>query len=129
MPLSIMFYVSECEGVLLQFLFSPIFIGVFLTTLVTLEGRPSQVIPKLQQVVLKAFIHMSFRTSALRGFFSIFFCFLTCLSFCRSGFLLFLQIGSCGYLYNFSTSDLSPSNFRSLLLILLLLCGMWFSPL
>ncbi|XP_062167921.1 protein sym-1 [Alnus glutinosa] len=32
-----------------QFLFSPIFIGVFLTTLVTLEGRPSQVIPKLQQ--------------------------------------------------------------------------------
>ncbi|WRX24346.1 Mpv17/PMP22 - like 4 [Theobroma cacao] len=33
-----------------QFLFSPIFIGVFLSTLVTLEGRPSQVVPKLQQV-------------------------------------------------------------------------------
>ncbi|XWS58861.1 hypothetical protein CRYUN_Cryun08bG0071200 [Craigia yunnanensis] len=32
-----------------QFLFSPIFIGIFLSTLVTLEGRPSQVIPKLQQ--------------------------------------------------------------------------------
>ncbi|KAM3690708.1 hypothetical protein ACB094_09G142200 [Castanea mollissima] len=32
-----------------QFLFSPIFIGVFLATLVTLEGRPSQAIPKLQQ--------------------------------------------------------------------------------
>ncbi|XVF40859.1 hypothetical protein PTKIN_Ptkin01aG0150500 [Pterospermum kingtungense] len=32
-----------------QFLFSPIFIGVFLSTLVTLEGRPSQVIPKLHQ--------------------------------------------------------------------------------
>ncbi|KAG5252635.1 protein sym [Salix suchowensis] len=32
-----------------QFVFSPIFIGVFLSTLVTLEGRPSQVIPKLQQ--------------------------------------------------------------------------------
>ncbi|PON80687.1 Mpv17/PMP [Parasponia andersonii] len=32
-----------------QFLFSPIFIGVFLSTLVTLEGRPEQVIPKLQQ--------------------------------------------------------------------------------
>ncbi|XP_059668268.1 protein sym-1 [Cornus florida] len=32
-----------------QFLFSPIFIGVFLSTLVTLEGRPSQVVPKLQQ--------------------------------------------------------------------------------
>ncbi|XP_010251860.1 PREDICTED: protein sym-1 [Nelumbo nucifera] len=32
-----------------QFIFSPIFIGVFLSTLVTLEGRPSQVVPKLQQ--------------------------------------------------------------------------------
>ncbi|XP_050205645.1 protein sym-1 [Mercurialis annua] len=32
-----------------QFLFSPIFIGVFLAALVTLEGRPEQVIPKLQQ--------------------------------------------------------------------------------
>ncbi|XWS65274.1 hypothetical protein CRYUN_Cryun05aG0079300 [Craigia yunnanensis] len=32
-----------------QFLFAPIFIGVFLSTLVTLEGRPSQVVPKLQQ--------------------------------------------------------------------------------
>ncbi|KAL2320595.1 hypothetical protein Fmac_029564 [Flemingia macrophylla] len=32
-----------------QFLFSPIFIGVFLSTLVTLEGRPSQVVPKLKQ--------------------------------------------------------------------------------
>ncbi|PIN11667.1 Peroxisomal membrane protein MPV17 [Handroanthus impetiginosus] len=32
-----------------QFLFSPIFIGTFLSTLVTLEGKPSNVIPKLQQ--------------------------------------------------------------------------------
>ncbi|CAI9102886.1 OLC1v1001252C1 [Oldenlandia corymbosa var. corymbosa] len=32
-----------------QFLFSPIFIGTFLSTLVTLEGRPAQVIPKLKQ--------------------------------------------------------------------------------
>ncbi|XP_022744249.1 protein sym-1 [Durio zibethinus] len=32
-----------------QFLFAPTFIGVFLSTLVTLEGRPSQVVPKLQQ--------------------------------------------------------------------------------
>ncbi|KAL0908993.1 hypothetical protein M5K25_023511 [Dendrobium thyrsiflorum] len=32
-----------------QFFFSPIFIGVFLCALVTLEGRPSQVVPKLQQ--------------------------------------------------------------------------------
>ncbi|PSS15753.1 Protein sym-1 like [Actinidia chinensis var. chinensis] len=32
-----------------QFLFSPIFIGVFLSTLITLEGRPSEVVPKLQQ--------------------------------------------------------------------------------
>ncbi|CAJ1917021.1 unnamed protein product [Sphenostylis stenocarpa] len=35
--------------VLDQFLFSPIFIGVFLATLVTLEGKPSQAVPKLQQ--------------------------------------------------------------------------------
>ncbi|GAB2295632.1 hypothetical protein Dimus_029787 [Dionaea muscipula] len=32
-----------------QFIFSPIFIGVFLSTLVALEGRPAEVIPKLQQ--------------------------------------------------------------------------------
>ncbi|OMP07998.1 Mpv17/PMP22 [Corchorus olitorius] len=39
-----------------QFLFSPIFIGVFLSTLVTLEGRPSHVVPKLQQVLAANFI-------------------------------------------------------------------------
>lgn len=33
-----------------QLVFAPVFIGVFLSTLVTLEGQPSQVIPKLQQV-------------------------------------------------------------------------------
>lgn len=32
-----------------QFLFAPTFIGVFLSLLETLEGRPSQVLPKLQQ--------------------------------------------------------------------------------
>ncbi|KAL2553387.1 protein sym-1 [Forsythia ovata] len=32
-----------------QFLFAPTFIGVFLSTLVTLEGKPSNVVPKLQQ--------------------------------------------------------------------------------
>ncbi|XP_058107550.1 protein sym-1 [Magnolia sinica] len=32
-----------------QFLFSPIFIGVFLSCLLTLEGRPSQIMPKLRQ--------------------------------------------------------------------------------
>ncbi|XP_077241511.1 peroxisomal membrane 22 kDa (Mpv17/PMP22) family protein [Tasmannia lanceolata] len=32
-----------------QCIFSPIFIGVFLSALVTLEGRPSLVVPKLQQ--------------------------------------------------------------------------------
>ncbi|CAK9180234.1 unnamed protein product [Ilex paraguariensis] len=35
--------------VLDQFLFAPIFIGVFLSTLVTLEGRPLEVMPKLRQ--------------------------------------------------------------------------------
>ncbi|KAI4319649.1 hypothetical protein MLD38_033226 [Melastoma candidum] len=32
-----------------QFIFSPIFIGVFLSALVTLEGRPSEVLLKLRQ--------------------------------------------------------------------------------
>lgn len=32
-----------------QFLFAPMFIGVFLSSLVALEGRPAEVIPKLQQ--------------------------------------------------------------------------------
>lgn len=32
-----------------QFFFAPIFIGTFLSTLITLEGRPSEVVPKLQQ--------------------------------------------------------------------------------
>ncbi|GLT95641.1 hypothetical protein SLE2022_133090 [Rubroshorea leprosula] len=32
-----------------QFVFSPTFIGVFLSTLMTLEGKPAQVVPKLQQ--------------------------------------------------------------------------------
>ncbi|XP_012473000.1 protein sym-1 [Gossypium raimondii] len=39
-----------------QFMFSPIFIGVFLSTLVTLEGKPSQVIPKLRQEWFSAVI-------------------------------------------------------------------------
>ena len=45
----------ECDIMFLQFLFSPTFIGVFLSTLVTLEGRPSQVVPKLQQVIKASF--------------------------------------------------------------------------
>jgi len=32
-----------------QFLFSPLFIGVFFSSLLTLEGRPSEILPKLQQ--------------------------------------------------------------------------------
>ncbi|CAN6348857.1 unnamed protein product [Urochloa humidicola] len=32
-----------------QFIFSPIFIGVFMSLLVTLEGKPSLVVPKLKQ--------------------------------------------------------------------------------
>uniref|UniRef100_A0A803LZV1 Uncharacterized protein n=2 Tax=Chenopodium quinoa TaxID=63459 RepID=A0A803LZV1_CHEQI len=32
-----------------QFIFAPIFIGTFLSTLITLEGRPSEVVPKLKQ--------------------------------------------------------------------------------
>lgn len=42
--------------VLDQFLFSPIFIGVFLSSLMTLEGRPSQVLPKLQQEWVSAVV-------------------------------------------------------------------------
>ncbi|CAH2072339.1 unnamed protein product [Thlaspi arvense] len=32
-----------------QFIFAPIFVGVFLSAVVTLEGKPSNVIPKLKQ--------------------------------------------------------------------------------
>ncbi|KAL5225155.1 hypothetical protein ABZP36_011794 [Zizania latifolia] len=32
-----------------QFIFSPVFIGVFMSLLVTLEGKPSLVVPKLKQ--------------------------------------------------------------------------------
>ncbi|KAF2578230.1 hypothetical protein F2Q68_00000686 [Brassica cretica] len=32
-----------------QFVFAPIFVGVFLSAVVTLEGKPSHVIPKLKQ--------------------------------------------------------------------------------
>ncbi|KAL1189192.1 Peroxisomal membrane protein PMP22 [Cardamine amara subsp. amara] len=32
-----------------QFVFAPVFVGVFLSAVVTLEGKPSNVIPKLQQ--------------------------------------------------------------------------------
>lgn len=46
--------VTGASGALLrlvidQFVFAPIFIGVFLSTLVTLEGRPAEVMPKLRQ--------------------------------------------------------------------------------
>ncbi|RRT57617.1 hypothetical protein BHE74_00010816 [Ensete ventricosum] len=34
---------------LAQFVFAPIFIGVFLSSVVALEGRPSQIKQKLQQ--------------------------------------------------------------------------------
>lgn len=45
----------------LQFIFSPVFISVILSTLVTLEGKPSQVVSKLQQVVqlLQLTLHIS----------------------------------------------------------------------
>ncbi|TXG70130.1 hypothetical protein EZV62_005065 [Acer yangbiense] len=42
-----------------QFLFAPTFIGVFLSTLVTLEGRPSQVVPQLQQVLAANFVSVA----------------------------------------------------------------------
>ncbi|CAN0890626.1 Protein sym-1 [Linum grandiflorum] len=39
-----------------QFLFAPVFLGVFLSTLVVLEGRPSQVVPKLQQELFSSVV-------------------------------------------------------------------------
>lgn len=38
-----------CRLLVDQFIFAPVFIGVFLSSLLTLEGRPSQIVPKLQQ--------------------------------------------------------------------------------
>ena len=37
-------------SLVLQFVFAPVFVGVFLSAVVTLEGKPSNVIPKLKQV-------------------------------------------------------------------------------
>ncbi|PNY10165.1 protein Mpv17 [Trifolium pratense] len=39
----------DLDPITVTFLFAPIFIGVFLSSLVTLEGRPSQAVPKLKQ--------------------------------------------------------------------------------
>lgn len=94
--------------ILMQFLFAPTFIGIFLSTLVTLEGRPSHVIPKLQQVFLNIYSFCLLNLERIQ--LSIFEAFN--LLFCRSGFPQFLQIGNCGYLSNSSTSVLCHSNFR-----------------
>eukprot|EP00252_Welwitschia_mirabilis_P017092 TRINITY_DN37983_c0_g1_i1.p1 TRINITY_DN37983_c0_g1~~TRINITY_DN37983_c0_g1_i1.p1 ORF type:complete len:300 (+),score=40.47 TRINITY_DN37983_c0_g1_i1:151-1050(+) len=40
---------AGCRLLLDQFMFSPIFIGVFFCSLLTLEGRPSDILPKLRQ--------------------------------------------------------------------------------
>jgi hypothetical protein len=37
-------------SVLLQFLFSPAFVALFFASLLTLEGRPKDIVPKLKQV-------------------------------------------------------------------------------
>ncbi|CAN1337533.1 Protein sym-1 [Linum perenne] len=42
--------------VLDQFIFAPVFLGLFLSTLVVLEGRPSQVVPKLQQELFSSVV-------------------------------------------------------------------------
>lgn len=89
------------HDVLMQFVFAPTFIGIFLSTLMTLEGRPLEVIPKLQQVLLNilesgkglGYLHLN-------------------LISCRSGFPQFLQIGNYGFLSNSSTSVSCHNNSR-----------------
>ncbi|KAK4757354.1 hypothetical protein SAY87_018655 [Trapa incisa] len=39
-----------------QFIFTPVFLVAFLSTLVTLEGKPSQVVPKLQQELFSTLV-------------------------------------------------------------------------
>ncbi|XP_031473754.1 protein sym-1 [Nymphaea colorata] len=61
LSLSQLVSLSGVSGVFLrllldQFIFSPLFIGVFLSTLVVLEGRPSEVLPKLRQEWFSAVI-------------------------------------------------------------------------
>lgn len=99
----------------MQFLFSPMFIGVFLSTLMILEGRASQVVSKLQQVIFKAFMIWALWVFFfLLPSFSLIYIFFFCMEllFWRSGFLLFSLIGNCGYLSNLSTSGLCHSSFR-----------------
>lgn len=69
------------------------FIGVFLATLVTLEGRPSQAVPKLKQVVLIALFGLSLLVKCYNHNGISLLSRLVVLnhpkiSFCRSGFLL-----------------------------------------
>lgn len=77
----------DCDIILWQFLFSPIFIGLFLSTLVTLEGRPAEVVPKLQQVAFVAFnIRSLYAVFCYNSIFSIYF-FLNSLCLCGKFFL------------------------------------------
>lgn len=50
------FWISFLQEIVLsQFLFAPTFIGIVLSTLVTLEGNPQRAIPKLQQVLISSY--------------------------------------------------------------------------
>jgi hypothetical protein len=93
-----------------QFIFAPIFIGVFMSLLVTLEGKPSIVVPKLKQVrwtLLYSFtpcydMHLLF--SWLLIFVSDIY---------RSGYHQCWQIGNYGYHFSFSIFTSSLRSFRS----------------
>ena len=50
MSIAYLFDMLIFNCLLAQFIFSPLFIAVFMCLLVTLEGKPSLVVPKLKQV-------------------------------------------------------------------------------
>ena len=56
-------------SLVLQFVFAPVFVGVFLSAVVTLEGKPSNVIPKLKQV----WIIKSIFFSGIQSFYNLYY--------------------------------------------------------
>ena len=94
-----------------QFIFAPIFIGVFMSLLVTLEGKPSLVVPKLKQVRWT----LLYSFAPCYDMHLLFSCRLIFVSnIYRSGYHQCWQIGNCGYHFSFSIFTLSLRSFRSL---------------
>lgn len=49
----------------MQFLFSPAFVALFFASLLTLEGRPKDIVPKLKQVRSTSSLKLGFKMSTV----------------------------------------------------------------